>query len=87
MSGVQVEKVEVSKTPELGNWDEAKAFGAAIKRELLERGWSKAELSRRTGINATTIGQIIQGRFIPYLVQVEKIEKALGVEFLIERYK
>lgn len=49
-------------------------------RELREgRGWSQAELSRRANMNASTIGQIENGRLIPYEVQIRKIAKALGV--------
>lgn len=44
-----------------------------------ERGWSRAELARRSELNATTVGWIESGRFRPYRVQVEKLAKALDL--------
>ena len=41
-----------------------------------ERGWSMAELGRRTIMSPTTIGLIESGRLVPYRSQVEKIASA-----------
>ena len=50
-----------------------------LKRIREEKGWSRAELARRSGVNASTIGQIEAGRFTPYPTQLAKLAKALGV--------
>ena len=42
------------------------------------RGWSKAELARRAGMNPTTVGLIESGRFHPYPAQLQKLASALG---------
>ena len=44
----------------------------------IRRGWSKAELARRSGLNATTIGQIEAGRFKPYPSQLRKLANVFG---------
>lgn len=51
-----------------------------VRRLRRRLGWSIAELSRRTGMNPTTIGQAEAGRFIPYPSQVGKLAEALGVK-------
>ena len=49
-------------------------------RSLREsRGWSRAELARRAGLNQVTVGAIESGRLLPYQSQVLKLEEALGV--------
>jgi transcriptional regulator with XRE-family HTH domain len=40
-------------------------------------GISQAELSRRTGMNASTISLITRGRFIPYDSQLYRLKTAL----------
>ena len=40
-------------------------------------GWSRAELARRSKMNAATISLIESGRLRPYPGQVEKLAKAL----------
>ena len=50
-----------------------------LTRERLARGWSKAELARRAGLNSGTVGQIETGRLIPYSAQLTKLAKALGI--------
>lgn len=52
-----------------------------IKRLRTDRGWSQAELSRRSGVHPTTISQIESGRLLPYQAQTLKIADALGVNF------
>ena len=49
-------------------------------RTLRERqGWTRAELARRAGMNGVTVGQIENGRLVPYAVQMTKLAQALGV--------
>ena len=50
-----------------------------LTHERLRRGWSQAELARRSGMNATTISLIESGRFRPYPAQVGKLARALGL--------
>ncbi|MEA5020768.1 MAG: helix-turn-helix transcriptional regulator [Gordonibacter sp.] len=42
-------------------------------------GITRAELSRRVGMQANMIAWIETGRFYPYPAQIEKIAKSLGV--------
>ena len=48
-----------------------------IRREI---GMSKAELSRKSNVQASVVGWIEAGRFKPYPVQLERIAAALGVD-------
>lgn len=41
-------------------------------------GWTKAELARRSSLNASTVGAIENGRVVPYASQLRKLAKALG---------
>ena len=50
-----------------------------LTNERTRRGWSRAELARRAGMNATTVSLIESGRFYPYLSQLKKLARALGV--------
>ena len=43
------------------------------------RGWSRAELARRAGMNGGTVGLIESGRFKPYPGQLRKLASALGL--------
>jgi transcriptional regulator with XRE-family HTH domain len=47
------------------------------RREAL--GWSRAELARRAGLNATTVGLIESGRLLPYDSQLVKLAAALNL--------
>jgi transcriptional regulator with XRE-family HTH domain len=49
-----------------------------LQAERIARGWSLAETSRHTGVNAVTIGWIETGRFLPYEKQLKKIARAFG---------
>jgi len=51
-------------------------LNVTVEREL--RGWSRAELARRAGLNPTTVGLIESGRLRPYDSQLRKLGKALG---------
>ncbi len=52
-----------------------------------DKGWSRAELARRTGIHPAEIGKIEACRVRPYPSQIERIAAALGVKpgFLFDR--
>jgi transcriptional regulator with XRE-family HTH domain len=50
-----------------------------LSEERVLRGWSRAELARRAGINASTVGLIESGRLRPYVSQLVKLANALGV--------
>jgi transcriptional regulator with XRE-family HTH domain len=49
-----------------------------LTEERLRRNWSRAELARRAGLNATTVSLIESGRLLPYEAQLEKLARALG---------
>lgn len=42
------------------NKDKENTFGELIREALVEKGWSNAELARRTGFSATYIGNLIR---------------------------
>jgi len=44
-----------------------------------ECGWSRAELARRAGLNAATVGAIESGRLTPYESQLVKLARAFGM--------
>lgn len=46
---------------------------------LKDRGWSRAELARRSSMNAATVSNILNGRQVPYPVQSQKMAEALGL--------
>ena len=50
-----------------------------LSEERALRGWSRAELARRAGFNASTVGLIESGRLHPYVSQLKKLANALGV--------
>jgi transcriptional regulator with XRE-family HTH domain len=50
-----------------------------LSEERALRGWSRAELARRAGINASTVGLIESGRLRPYPSQLLKLANALGI--------
>ena len=47
--------------------------------ERSRHGWSRAELARRAGLNASTVGLIESGRLQPYSSQLYKLANALGI--------
>ena len=49
-----------------------------ITRVREARGWSRAKLVRVSHMNATTVGQIETGRWVPYDSQLQKLARALG---------
>ena len=50
-----------------------------MTQERRLRGWSQAELSRKTGIHCTTLSLIENKRFTPYKSQLLKLARALGI--------
>jgi len=52
---------------------------AALDDHLRERGWRQAELSRRTGINASTISDWLNGRYEPGGEALRILCQAFGV--------
>lgn len=46
----------------------------------VERGWSQAELARRTGMHPSSISRIETGHMRPYPSQVNKIAGALDID-------
>ena len=50
-----------------------------IQRHRERRGWSRAELARRSGLNASTVSCIENGRLKPYPRQLAKLADAFGV--------
>jgi transcriptional regulator with XRE-family HTH domain len=53
---------------------------AALDYHLRERGWRQAELSRRTGINASTISDWTNGRYEPGGEALRILCTAFGVK-------
>ncbi len=49
-----------------------------LKAERLFRGWSQAELAKRSTINQTTICLIENRRYRPYSAQLRKLARAFG---------
>ena len=45
----------------------------------LERGWSKAELARRSGLDQSLIGKYESGRMVPYYRELRRISDAFGM--------
>jgi transcriptional regulator with XRE-family HTH domain len=43
------------------------------------RQWTKAELARRAGLHASTVGAIESGRLRPYPGQLQKLCRALRI--------
>ena len=50
---------------------------ALIRKELKDRGWSQAELARRTGLSAQNITRILVEK-TALLETLDKLAKALG---------
>ena len=50
-----------------------------IRTHRERRGWSRAELARRSGLNASTVSCIENGRLKPYPGQMAKLADAFGV--------
>lgn len=60
--------------------DDAVRFGAIVTRLRRERGWTLAELSRLSGLNATWLGVLERGGNIPSLATIFRLAEVFGVE-------
>jgi len=58
------------------------AFGDAVIKERLRKGWSQAELARRAGTKQANISRIEAGLANPTLHLVQKLCKALDLEIV-----
>ncbi|HEX9983907.1 MAG TPA: helix-turn-helix transcriptional regulator [Thermoanaerobaculia bacterium] len=60
--------------------DDAVRFGAIVTRLRTERGWTLADLSRLSGMNATWLGVLERGGNMPGLATIFKLAEVFGVE-------
>lgn len=60
--------------------EDAVRFGAIVTRLRMERGWTIADLSRLSGLNATWLGVLERGGNIPSLATIFKLAAVFGVE-------
>jgi DNA-binding XRE family transcriptional regulator len=59
---------------------DAICFGAIIRRLRVRRGWTRAKLAQRSGLNATYVGLLERGRNIPSLETILELAEVLGVD-------
>lgn len=50
-----------------------------LQEEREARGWSQAELCRRTGIHPTTLSRLEGGKVYPYPGWKRRLSRALGI--------
>jgi ribosome-binding protein aMBF1 (putative translation factor) len=60
--------------------EDAVRFGALVTRLRTERGWTLADLSRVSGMNATWLGVLERGGNMPSLATIFKLAEVFGVE-------
>lgn len=58
-------------------------FGLNLKRVIDELEVTQRELSRRTGIRPSTIGDYIKGKYTPSITSVVAMAQALGVDYYV----
>ncbi|HEX7913151.1 MAG TPA: helix-turn-helix transcriptional regulator [Paraburkholderia sp.] len=58
-------------------------FGAAVRRNREQQGWSQEQLAEHAGLNRSYVGEIERGAAIASIVTVDKLARAFGVS--IER--
>jgi ribosome-binding protein aMBF1 (putative translation factor) len=58
----------------------AQALAARLQVAIEERGWSVAELSRRSGVARYTIAKALAGEAWPDLLTIAHLERALGAD-------
>lgn len=56
-------------------------LGEVIKKERKKAGLTQAELGRKLGVSASMIAQYETGKRIPKIATLQKIARALGVDF------
>ena len=59
---------------------DAVCFGTIVYRLRTERGWTLAELSRRSGMHATHLGVMERGGNVPSLLTLIRLAEVFGVE-------
>lgn len=57
----------------------AERIGTRIRQEREGRGWSLAELARRTGIQPPNLSRLENGKHVPSLDTLQRVADALGV--------
>ncbi|HEX9984112.1 MAG TPA: helix-turn-helix transcriptional regulator [Thermoanaerobaculia bacterium] len=60
--------------------EDAARFGALVARLRNERGWSLADLSRGSGMNASWLSVLERGLNMPSLATILKLAGVFGVE-------
>lgn len=60
--------------------EHAVRFGLIVNRLRRERGWTLADLSRLSGLNATWLGVVERGGNVPSLATIFKLAAVFGVE-------
>ncbi|GGM00091.1 hypothetical protein GCM10010129_49600 [Streptomyces fumigatiscleroticus] len=58
----------------------AQEVAARLCRVIGERGWSVAEVSRRSGVSRMTVAQVLDGAVWCDLLTIANLEKALEVD-------
>ncbi|MEU9333222.1 helix-turn-helix transcriptional regulator [Streptomyces sp. NPDC048290] len=58
----------------------AQEVAARLRRAIDARGWSIAEVSRRTGVSRMTISQVLDGVVWCDLLTIANLEKVLEVD-------
>jgi len=56
------------------------AFGHAVRRLRVERGWSQERLAEEAGIHRTYVGDVERGLRNVSLVNIERLARALSVD-------
>jgi DNA-binding Xre family transcriptional regulator len=57
----------------------AERIGGRVRQEREGRGWSLAELARRTGIQPPNLSRLENGKHVPSLDTLQRVADALGV--------
>jgi transcriptional regulator with XRE-family HTH domain len=55
-------------------------FGNLVSRLRLERGWSKADLARHSGMNVVYLGHVERGDNVPTLNTLFRLADTFGVD-------
>ncbi len=58
----------------------AQAMAARLQSAINEKGWSVAELSRRSGVARYTISKALTGEAWPDLLTIANLERALEAD-------
>ena len=55
-------------------------FGVVVRQLRTQAGWSQGQLSERSNLDRSYVGEIERGRVIPSIVTAEKLAHALQVD-------